>query len=178
MEPATTWLSEAPMPTAVLMAPRVRLNRPEPRVRSAITRTETTPNMPAATPSRDLDCHQCDRVGGQRVENGSNRKRSEGHEQQRLSTPGPRFPTRPGRKQRDDKLRRHHARRHKHHRVPTLTLGQHLAQQRQHRGVRKVKHHRADEKHDQWTILQAAPRRFRRVSRVLVAFLCAPRARS
>ena len=47
-----TWLSEAPMPTAVLMAPRVRLKRPEPRVRSAITRTETTPNIPAPTPSR------------------------------------------------------------------------------------------------------------------------------
>ena len=34
------------------MAPRVRLKRPVPSVRSAITRTETTPNIPAATPSR------------------------------------------------------------------------------------------------------------------------------
>src|ERR1039457_6120459 len=52
MEPAMTWLSEAPMPPRVLMAPRVRLKRPVPCVRSAITRTETTPNIPAPTPSR------------------------------------------------------------------------------------------------------------------------------
>ena len=47
-----TWLREAPMPTAVLMAPRETLKRPEPCVRSAITRTETTPNIPAPTPSK------------------------------------------------------------------------------------------------------------------------------
>src|ERR1035441_8825513 len=52
MEPAMPWLREAPMPTAVLIAPRVRLKRPVPCVRSAITRTETTPNIPAPTPSR------------------------------------------------------------------------------------------------------------------------------
>jgi hypothetical protein len=46
------WLRAAPMPTAVLMAPRVRLKRPVPRVRSEITSTETTPNIPAPTPSR------------------------------------------------------------------------------------------------------------------------------
>jgi len=40
------------MPTAVLMAPRETLKRPEPCVRSAITRTETTPNIPAPTPSK------------------------------------------------------------------------------------------------------------------------------
>ena len=40
------------MPTAVAIAPRVTLNRPEPFVRSAITSTETTPNMPAPMPSR------------------------------------------------------------------------------------------------------------------------------
>src|ERR1035441_4824828 len=52
MEPAMTWLSEAPMPIEVLMAPRVRLKRPLPCVRAAITRTETTPNISAATPAR------------------------------------------------------------------------------------------------------------------------------
>src|ERR1019366_8475380 len=52
MEPGMTWLSEAPMPTAVPMAPRVRLKRPVPCVGSAIPRTDTTPNIPAATPSR------------------------------------------------------------------------------------------------------------------------------
>jgi hypothetical protein len=35
MLPAITWLSAAPMQTAVVMAPSVRLKRPEPRVRSA-----------------------------------------------------------------------------------------------------------------------------------------------
>ena len=52
MLPAMTWLSAAPMPTAVVMAPSVRLNRPVPRVRSAITSTDTTPKIPAPTPSR------------------------------------------------------------------------------------------------------------------------------
>jgi hypothetical protein len=32
----------------------VRLKRPEPRVRSAITSTETTPNSAAATPAQTL----------------------------------------------------------------------------------------------------------------------------
>jgi len=50
--PAITWLSDAPIPTAVAMAPSVTLNRPVPFVRSATTSTETTPKMPAPTPSR------------------------------------------------------------------------------------------------------------------------------
>jgi len=37
---------------AVVMAPSVRLNRPVPRVRSAITSTDTTPKIPAPMPSR------------------------------------------------------------------------------------------------------------------------------
>ena len=36
----------------VLVAPRVKLKRPVPFVRSAITSTETTPKIAAATPSR------------------------------------------------------------------------------------------------------------------------------
>jgi hypothetical protein len=97
---------------------------------------------------QDLDCDQRARVGGEGVENGANRQDPERQEQQRLSAPGPRFSARPGRKQRDDKLRGHHARRHEHHRTSTLPLGQHLAQERQHRGVGKVKHHRTDEKNE------------------------------
>src|ERR1035441_5235924 len=46
-----TWLRAAPIPTAVVIAPSVRLNRPVPRVRSGITSTDTTPKIPAPTPS-------------------------------------------------------------------------------------------------------------------------------
>src|ERR1700678_241166 len=52
MLPAIVWLRAAPMPTAVVMAPSVRLKRPVPLVRSAITSTETTPKIPTPTPSK------------------------------------------------------------------------------------------------------------------------------
>ncbi len=45
------WLRTAPIPTTVVIAPSVRLNRPVPRVRSAIRSTDTTPKIPAPMPS-------------------------------------------------------------------------------------------------------------------------------
>jgi hypothetical protein len=45
-----------------VMAPSWRLKRPVPRVRSAITRTETTPKIPAPTPSRNLNGHEQSRA--------------------------------------------------------------------------------------------------------------------
>ena len=142
------------MPTAVLMAPRVRLKRPVPRVRSAITSTETTPKIPAPTPSRIWMATSAPVLVSERVENGANRQHSKRQEQQRLSAPRPRFSPRPGRKQRNDELRSHHARRHEHHRASALPLGQHLAQERQHRSIGKVKHHRTDEEDEQRPILE------------------------
>ena len=51
MKPATVALSAAPRPCTVDTAPCATLNRPDPRVRSAITMGNNAPKMPAPTPS-------------------------------------------------------------------------------------------------------------------------------
>src|ERR1035441_10892116 len=65
------------MPTAVPIAPRVRLKRPEPCVRSATTRTEYSSRHAI----QDLDRDQRHRVVSKGVENGANRKGPKGDEQ-------------------------------------------------------------------------------------------------
>ena len=52
-----------------------------------------------------------------------------------------------------------------------MPLGQHLTQQRQHRGVGKMEHHGANQEHDQWTVAEQHPDAMR-----LAAFPAAVRA--
>jgi hypothetical protein len=51
MKPVMPLESDAPKPVAVATTPCVKLNRPVPRVRSAITSTLTTPKIAAPMPS-------------------------------------------------------------------------------------------------------------------------------
>jgi hypothetical protein len=109
--------------------------------------------------------------GREGVENATNRKYAERDQQKWLSTPRSGLPSRPRRDQRDDELGCYHARRHKHHRASAMTLGQHLAQERQHRRVRKMEHHGTDEEEHEWAILEEHPDAFHFAA--FLAVLCA-----
>ena len=173
MEAAITWLSEAPTPTAVAMAPQGGIKAARALREVGDHKDRDNAEYAGRHSIQDLDRDQLTRVVGEGGENSANRQDSECDEQQRLSTPCPRLPPPPGSQQRDDKLRGDHARRHEHHRVPALPLGQHLAQQRQHRGVRKMEPHGADQEDHQRAVPEKDPDAFRLAA--VPAFVPAPR---
>src|ERR1700683_119215 len=73
------------------------------------------------------------------VKNSADGKDSEAEQQERFSTFGGSSPSNPGRGDRDHELRDDNARGHKRSGRLQIVLRQHLAQFRQHRGVRQVK---------------------------------------
>src|SRR6266478_7194985 len=152
MNPVMPLESDAPKPVAVATTPCVKLNRPVPRVRSAITSTLTTPKIAAPMPSIKLYADKKIRIVGERIERAADGQCGKADEEYSLAPPRAREV--PGRQRHWNHygLRANNADGHVERRSSRMASRQFFPDERQHRRVRKMKEHNRDRKDQQGSI--------------------------